>query len=98
MPKTKFYTPQIDDAKQNGLKRELIVLDFTQHDTIAELKRLITLFEENKADGMIFAVALKHERNRNHIFGSTGRASANPLEAIAMGALLQHHLLNDCAD
>mgnify|MGYP000226899408 CR=1 FL=1 len=73
MPSTKFSTPPIVDAKHNGLKRELIVLDFTAHDAIAELKHLITLFEENKADGMIFAVSLKHERNRDHIFGATGR-------------------------
>lgn len=103
MARSKGITSPIVETKQDEKERnralmtkELITLDFVEHDAIAALKYLITIFEENKAAGIVFAVAMKHERTSDHLFGACGRTSANLVEAVGMAALLQRHLLSHC--
>lgn len=96
MADLKCITSPIVDPKHD--EKELIMLDFVEYDAIATLKHLITLFEENEAAGIVFAVAMKHERKRDHLFGASGRPAFNLVEAVGMTALLQRHLLSHCPD
>lgn len=71
-------------------KRELIALDFTEHDTREALEYLIQLVDENKLAGIIFAGLSRH--TPNHVFGATGRLATNPVEAVGLAAILKDQL------
>lgn len=73
------------------MKSKLATLDFTEHDTIEALRYLISMCEQNKISGMVFAVTLRNGRKRRHLFGATGRLASNNVEAAGMACLMQGH-------
>lgn len=79
-------------------KKELIELDFTEHDTIALLEYLITLCNENRVSGMIYAVSLKHARKHQHYCGSTGVLASDLVKAAGVGAMLHLKLSRDAME
>lgn len=78
--------------------KELIALDFVEHDSIAALRYLIDLFEKNKASGMIFAVTLKHQRKHPRLTGATGGLASNLIEAAGVAGVLHLEMVRYAAD
>lgn len=87
-----------DKSKGKEIEKELIVLDIVEHDTIAALQYLLGLCDENRVAGIIFAVALKKERTRPHICGSTGRLATNMVEAAGVGGMLSLKLTQEALE
>ena len=81
-----------------GPDRELITLDFVEHDSISALRYLIGLFENNKASGMVFAVALKHKRQHPRIIGVTGSLAGNAVEAAGIAGVLHLEMVKHAAE
>jgi hypothetical protein len=77
---------------------ELIKLDFVEHDSIAALKYLITVFEENRASGMVFALTMKHKTKTKHLTGVTGRLAGNVFEAAGLAAVLHLQMVRIATD
>lgn len=78
--------------------KELIALDFVEHDSIAALRYLIDLFENNKASGMIFAVSLKHKRKHPRLIGATGSLAGNAIEAAGISGVLHLEMVRNAAN
>lgn len=70
------------------MDKDIILLDFVEHDSIAALKLLIKKFEANEASGMVFALKLKHESGTPHFTGATGSLAAKPLEGAGLAGVL----------
>lgn len=79
-------------------EQELIALDFIEHDTIAALDYLRGLCDQNRVAGMVFAIALKQSRSRNHICGATGRLATNLVEASGVGAMMSLKLTQEALE
>lgn len=69
------------------MTKEVIVLDFIEHDSIAALNFLISKFEKNEASGMVFALKLKHKAP-SVFCGSTGTLARNIFEGAGIAGLL----------
>lgn len=78
--------------------KELIALDFVEHDSVSALKFLIELFEANKAAGMIFAVSLKHKRKHPRMTGATGTLATNLIEAAGFAGVLHLEMVQAALD
>lgn len=79
-------------------EKELITLDFVEHDSVAALRYLIGLFENNKASGMVFAVSLKHKRRHPRIIGVTGALAVNTIEAAGIAGVLHLEMVKHAAE
>ena len=79
-------------------KKELIVLDVVEHDTVAALEYLLTLCAKNKVAGLIFGVALKNERTHAHLCGATGRLATDLVEAAGVGSMLHMKLTKQAVE
>lgn len=79
-------------------KKELIALDFTEHDTIAALEYLTSLCQENKVAGMVFAVMMKHKRVRQCLCGATGRLATDLVEAAGTSSMLNLKMTQDALE
>lgn len=78
--------------------KELIALDFTEHDTVALLEYLLGLCKENRVAGMVYAVSLKHARKHPHFCGSTGVLATDLVKAAGVGAMLQLKLSQEAME
>lgn len=72
-------------------KNNITAIDFTERESIAGLRYLIQLCEDDQVSGIVFAVKLKHPRKRRHLYGTTGRLAANPDEALSLAAIMLGH-------
>jgi hypothetical protein len=79
-------------------KNNIAALDFTEHESIAGLRYLIQLCETDQVCGIVFAVKLKNNRKRRHLYGTTGRLAANPDEALGLAALLLGHATREAIE
>lgn len=79
-------------------EKELITLDFVEYDSVAALKFLIGLFEQNKASGLVFAVALKHKRKHPRITGVTGSLANNLIEAAGLAGVLHLEMVTQALE
>lgn len=69
------------------MSKEVILLDFVEHDSIAALEFLIEKFKKNEASGMVFALKLKH-KGPSVFCGSTGTLASNIFEGAGISGLL----------
>lgn len=74
------------------MTKEVILLDFVEHDSIAALKFLMSKFEANEASGMVFALKLKHKAP-SCFTGSTGTLATNVFEGAGIAGLLHLQLV-----
>jgi hypothetical protein len=79
-------------------KKELIMLDFTEQDTLAALEYLMSLCRDNKVAGMVFAVSMKHKRAHPHLCGATGRLATDLVEAAGVGSMLNMKLTQEALE
>jgi hypothetical protein len=79
-------------------KKELIELDFVEHDTIALLEMLIQFCKENSVAGMVYAVRLKHGRSSHAYFGATGRLADDSIEAAGVASMLSHKFSREAVE
>ena len=77
---------------------DLIKLDFIEYDSIEALKFLKSVFQENRASGMIFALTMKHKAKNKHLTGATGRLANNVIEAAGLAAILHLQMVRNAAD
>lgn len=70
------------------MKKEVILLDFVEHDSIAALKFLMSKFEANEASGMVFALKLKHKHHSPCFTGATGTLATNAFEGAGVAGVL----------
>lgn len=75
-----------------GPPSNLVLLDFSDPDTISLLEDLLDMARKGKISGMVFSVLISTRRKRRVILGSTGRASHNLIEATGLSALLHCRL------
>lgn len=73
-------------------------IDLQDHDTLHALNYLIQLVEANKVSGMVFALAIKNDRQHPHLCGATGRLAANSVEAAGISSMLHLKLTQDALD
>lgn len=78
--------------------RELVELDFTEHDTVAMLELLLTYCRQNRIAGIVYAVSLKHGRTRDAICGTTGRLADNAIEAAGLASMLSYKLSREAVE
>ncbi|MDP3244859.1 MAG: hypothetical protein Q8M83_04365 [bacterium] len=74
------------------MKRELIVLDFTEHGVIEMLSDLLAMANEGQINGLVFAARLESGQGEPYLFGSSGRLAYNQAEAVGAAVLLQNKL------
>lgn len=74
------------------MTKEVILLDFVEHDSIAALKFLISKFEKNEASGMVFALKPKHAGPRCFT-GATGTLATNLYEGAGVAGVLHLQLV-----
>lgn len=79
-------------------KKQLIVLDVVEHDTVAALNYILALCNENKVAGMVFALALKNDRQHPHLCGATGRLATDLVEAAGVGSMLNLKLTQEAME
>lgn len=79
-------------------KNNLSTLDFREHESIAGLRYLIQLCEDDQVSGIVFAVKLKRPRKRRHLYGTTGRLADNPDEALSLAALMFGHATREALE
>lgn len=70
------------------MAKEIILLDFVEHDSIEALKFLIRKFDANEAAGMVFALKLKHKHPRPCFTGATGVLATNAYEGAGVASVL----------
>lgn len=70
--------------------KELIELDFHEHDTVAALRYLIQQCQDGHVAGIVFGCAMK--RGKRPLFGATGRLASNGIEAAGMAGILHNQL------
>lgn len=80
------------------MDRELVLLDFIEHDSIAALKFLISKFEKNEASGMVFALRLKNRGSSQCFTGATGTLATNVFEGAGVASLLHLHMAQHASD
>lgn len=73
-------------------KGKIIVLDFIEDDHDGAIEFINSMHHANSLAGLIFALALKHDRKRTELFGATGRMATNQREAIGLATMLQFRL------
>lgn len=66
----------------------IVLLDFTEHDTLAALDRLSDMAQDGQISGMVFSVMLSSRRDKRVLLGTTGRAARNIIEATGLTAML----------
>lgn len=71
--------------------KELIELDFHEHDTVAALRYLIQQCDAGNISGIVFGCAMK--RGKRPMFGATGRLASNGIEAAGMAGILHNQLV-----
>lgn len=77
-------------------KKQLISLDFTEHDTIGLLELMLSMCKENKVSGMIYAVSIKGPvRTNDVICGATGKLADNGVMAAGLASMLSVKFAND---
>lgn len=69
-------------------KATVTTIDFTEHDTIAALRFIISMCEKNEVAGLVFAITMKHKRTHPHLFGATGRLASDTVEAAGVSSML----------
>lgn len=70
------------------MDKDIVVLDFVEHDSIAALKFLISKFESNEASGMVFALKLKGKHHRPCFTGATGGLATNAFDGAGVASVL----------
>lgn len=70
----------------------IVLLDFTEHDTTIALERLLDMALDGEISGMVFSVLLSTRKDRRVMLGATGRPSRNLIEATGLTALLHCNL------
>jgi hypothetical protein len=73
-------------------KGNLVLLDFTEHDTLAALTRLTEMAKAGQISGVVFSVMLTSKNEKRVMLGATGRASRNLIEATGLSAMLHCNL------
>lgn len=72
---------------------KLIVLDFTEYDTIEASNMLRQMAEDGNIVGMVFAVQLSRQKNKRKVMlGATGRAANDVIVASGLSAVLHCNL------
>lgn len=79
------------------MAKEVILLDFVEHDSIAALQYLISKFEKNEASGMVFALKLKHKAPACFV-GATGTLATNVFEGAGVAGLLHLQMVQHAND
>ena len=79
------------------MDKDVILLDFIEHDSIAALKFLISKFEKNEASGMVFALKMKHRRGPCFT-GATGTLASNAYEGAGVAGVLHLQLAQHAND
>lgn len=91
MTATAHSTPNCGKAPEH----ELIVLDFTEHDTIELLQMLLDKARAGQVEGIVVAARMERRYCEPYLFASSGRMAVNQGEAIGAAALLQHKMLTE---
>ena len=84
-------TPNCGKAPEH----KLIVLDFTEHDTIELLQMLLDKAKAGQIEGIVVAARMGRRYCEPYLFASSGRLAVNQAEAIGAAALLQNKLTTE---
>lgn len=79
------------------MTKQVILLDFVEHDSIAALEFLIKKFKANEASGMVFALKLKHKAPSCFV-GATGTLASNIFEGAGVAGLLHLQMVQHAND
>lgn len=74
---------------------KVIQISIPDTDTIHTLDYLLTLAKDDKIAGMVFGIAMKHERKYPHLCGATGRLARNRSDAVAISNMLSLKLTQE---
>lgn len=78
--------------QRKELKRELIVLDFTEPGVTEMIYELLAMANKGQINGLVFAARLESGQGEPYLFGSSGRLAYNQAEAVGAAVLLQNKL------
>ena len=80
------------------MDKKLIALDFVEHDTAAALNLLMSMVQEGRVAGIVFAVQMKHQRTHPRMFGATGRLASNLAEGAGLATMLNCQIAHEALE